>query len=50
MTTIAKDEAKHAALAWRVAAWVDRRLTAADRRRVARTGQEAIDELARAVS
>ncbi len=50
MKTIAKDEAMHAALAWRVAAWADRRLTAADRRRVARAGQEAINELARAVS
>jgi hypothetical protein len=50
MRTIAKDETAHAALAWRIAAWIERRLSAADRDRVISARQEAVDEMARAIA
>jgi hypothetical protein len=49
MKTIARDEARHAALAWRIGAWLDRRLLAAERRRVAEARQAAVEQIAAAV-
>jgi hypothetical protein len=49
MKAIAKDETKHAALAWRIGAWIDRRLTPADRRRVADARRSAVQEIASSV-
>ncbi len=34
MAQIARDETRHAALAWRVSAWAEKRLTAAERRQI----------------
>ncbi len=45
MEAVAKDEARHAALAWRVAAWAERRLDAGARRRVERARREALRTL-----
>lgn len=42
---IARDETRHGALAWAVAAWVHERLTQEERARVAQARDEAIDEL-----
>jgi hypothetical protein len=47
MGKIAADETTHAGLAWRVAAWIDQRLTAAERARVAEARREAIEALQR---
>ncbi|HLK37905.1 MAG TPA: hypothetical protein VKU41_14185 [Polyangiaceae bacterium] len=48
MTRIADDETKHAALAWKVAAWIEGRLSAKDRRRVADARRSAVEEIANA--
>jgi hypothetical protein len=45
MRVIARDELGHAALAWRVADWLDARLDAAGRERVRRARREAIEGL-----
>ncbi len=50
MRTIARDELRHAALAWDVAAGADARLTAGDRRRVAVARDEAVQTLRRDVA
>lgn len=42
---IADDETRHAALAWRIAAWADPRLSAAERARVRAARAEAVREL-----
>jgi hypothetical protein len=42
---IAADESRHAALSWAVAAWIEPRLDAGDRRRVARARQRALRRL-----
>lgn len=47
MQKIARDEVRHAALAWRVAAWLDHRLTPGARRAVARARRRAVTDLAR---
>ena len=47
MRGIARDEARHAALAYRVAAWADRRLGARDRARVERARDRAFADLRR---
>jgi Rubrerythrin len=47
MKRIARDEAKHAALSWEVARWVDERLDAADRRKVREARKQAVDALVR---
>jgi hypothetical protein len=49
MKTIARDEARHAALAWKVGAWLDRQLTPAERRRVANARRAAVEEIASSV-
>jgi hypothetical protein len=49
MQRIAKDETRHAALAWKIQDWADRRLEASDRRRVGDARREAIEEIASAV-
>jgi hypothetical protein len=49
MDQIAKDETRHAALAWKIHTWADRRLEADDRRRVAEARREAVEEMASAV-
>jgi hypothetical protein len=46
---IARDEARHAALAWAVAAWVDGRLDSGARRRVARARGDATRAVARSL-
>jgi hypothetical protein len=46
MARIAADETEHAALSWAIAAWVEPRLSAAARRRVARARRRAVAELA----
>jgi hypothetical protein len=46
MRRIARDESRHAALAWEVAQWAERRLSADARKRVARAKQHAFDVLA----
>jgi hypothetical protein len=43
--SIAGDEAAHAALSWRLARWLDARLTPAERRRVARARRDAVRAL-----
>jgi hypothetical protein len=45
MATIARDEVRHAELAWDVHAWADARLSGADRARVARAKLNAVDRL-----
>jgi hypothetical protein len=50
MRGIAKDETAHAALAWRIAAWIDRRLTPAERNQVSEARREAVEQLARGVA
>lgn len=49
-THIALDEARHAALAWAIDAWVMPRLSSRDRRRVHETRRMAADQLAREIS
>jgi hypothetical protein len=49
MRGIAKDETRHAALAWKIHDWADRRLEACDRRRVAEARREAVEEMVNAV-
>lgn len=44
---IARDETRHAALAWDVAAWIEPSLTEAERARVREARRAAVDELAR---
>jgi hypothetical protein len=50
MKDIARDETSHAALAWKVAAWIDRKLSASEREQVAAARREAIQRLAREVA
>jgi len=45
MARIARDEARHAALSWRVAAWIAPQLTARARSRVAREQRAALQKL-----
>ena len=45
MTEIARDETKHAALAWQIHAWMRSRLTSTERQRVAEAMQRATREL-----
>jgi hypothetical protein len=45
MGRIAKDETRHAALAWEIARWVEPRLSAAARARVRRAAREALTVL-----
>ncbi len=45
MQVIAEDETRHAALAWRVAMWVEPRLLEAARRRILRTRRAALEAL-----
>lgn len=47
MQVVARDETRHAALAWRVARWIEQRLDAPARARVARARRAAVDELER---
>jgi hypothetical protein len=47
METIARDETRHAELAWAVARWIEPRLSAAARRRVARARRRAAAALVR---
>jgi hypothetical protein len=49
MKRIARDETRHAALAWRVASWIHGRLRAPERRRVLKAGRDAVEEIAIAV-
>jgi hypothetical protein len=49
LRTVAKDEMRHAALAWGLARWIEPRLDAAAHRRVTRRRGEAAGRLARAV-
>lgn len=49
MKAIARDEARHASLAWRIGAWIEGRLTAAEQSRVAEARREAVEELASSV-
>ncbi len=43
--TIAKDEADHALLGWKIATWADRKLSISDRSTVERARQHAVDNL-----
>ena len=45
LTSIARDEMEHAAIAWQVAAWLEPRLTAAERREVDDARRQAIEAL-----
>lgn len=45
LAAIAEDEARHAELSWRVAAWLDLRLSDGARRRVAKAAHRAFDDL-----
>jgi hypothetical protein len=45
MQRIAEDETRHAALAWRVAAWAEPRLSPAERERVRQSRERALTEL-----
>jgi hypothetical protein len=49
MKLIARDEARHAALAWRIRSWASSRLDATAREEVRAAGQRALAELTRAV-
>jgi hypothetical protein len=44
---IARDETRHAALAWQIAAWASRRLSPRERLHVARARERAVTQLAR---
>jgi hypothetical protein len=46
MTRIAKDETRHAALAWKIAAWLEPRLTTEQKRRIAAAREAAVQEIA----
>jgi hypothetical protein len=48
MAAVAADELRHAALAWEIASWAEGRLSARDRRRVARARRRAVGKLAAA--
>jgi hypothetical protein len=50
MDGIAQDEARHALLSWRLAAWLDRRLDIDARARVRSARSVAVDKLAREVA
>ena len=50
MRVIARDEAKHASLAWKIAAWADARLDPDARARVARARRDAVAELERSIA
>ena len=50
MTRIAKDETRHAALSWSIAAWAERQLSPAARRRVAAHGATAVSDLRNATA
>ncbi|HTQ43512.1 MAG TPA: ferritin-like domain-containing protein [Polyangiaceae bacterium] len=50
MRTVARDEARHAALAWSVACWAEPRLEARTRTRIARAKRAAISRLRRDLS
>ncbi|HVZ31139.1 MAG TPA: hypothetical protein VG963_01860 [Polyangiaceae bacterium] len=45
MARIAEDVTRHAALAWRVAAWAEPRLSPAERERVQQARERALTEL-----
>jgi hypothetical protein len=45
MRTIARDELRHAALAWAIAAWANERLDRGSRTRVARARAQALEQL-----
>jgi len=47
MATIARDEARHAALSWQIAAFIDARVSSRARRRIARARHAAIRDLRR---
>ena len=47
LCTIAEDETRHATLSWRVAAWLEPRLTAPERRLVAHARADALAQLQR---
>jgi hypothetical protein len=46
MKIIAQDETRHAALAWSIEAWIEPRLNASERGRVASAGRDAVAEIA----
>jgi hypothetical protein len=50
LAEIARDETKHAALSWEIAAWAERRLTVAERKNVKRARRRAISKLARDIA
>jgi rubrerythrin len=50
MARIARDETRHAALSWRVARWLEQRLTPAAKRKVMRARQAAASELLAAIT
>ncbi|MGH7330204.1 MAG: ferritin-like domain-containing protein, partial [Polyangiaceae bacterium] len=50
MEEIATDETRHAALSWSIASWIDARLDAAARSRVAAKRRRAVDELRREIA
>jgi hypothetical protein len=50
MRRIARDETRHAALAWSVARWADRKLSSRDRRRALESQRAAVSALAREVA
>jgi hypothetical protein len=50
MTRIAKDETRHAALSWSIAAWAENQLSPAARRRVTARGTAAVSELLKATA
>jgi hypothetical protein len=50
MTRIARDEARHAELSWRVARWIEPRLDRAARTRLAKAKSAAIAQLTREIS
>lgn len=45
MQTIARDETRHAALSWRVAAWARTRMGSAERARVTRSARRSVEQL-----
>ena len=45
MQTIARDETRHAALSWRVAAWARTRMGSAERARVTRSARQSVERL-----
>jgi len=50
MTAIAEDETRHAILSWELASWVDARLTAEERSKVARARTRAVRRMTKALS